>query len=114
MTIDKTVDTALSAVLANAWPVRLPPNPSWPAIEYEIESEPEEGWVMNGGYTQHVIDITLYARTKTELATYLPQIRTAMEAMVGYMSEEESGDAPYEDNPEVYGKFVSFRIRTQD
>ncbi len=114
MTIDADINTALSAVLANTWSVELPPRPTWPAIVFEIDSEPEDGWVMGGGYTQHVISVDLMALTKTELATYLPQIRTAMEAFTGYLDEEGSGDASYEKLPEVYGKFVNFRIRTQD
>lgn len=112
MTLDATLTAALSAVLANTWAVELPPEPTWPAIVFEIESETEGGWVAGAERWQHVVSVDIMALTKSELATYLPQIRTAMEAITGYMAEEDSGDADYEDLPDVYGKYINFRIRT--
>jgi hypothetical protein len=90
----------------------LPPEPTYPAIVFEIDSTPESGWVLGGGYTQHVITVTTFARTRTELATYKPAIQAAMEAITGYIAEEESGDADFEDLPGVYAFFQNFRIRT--
>ncbi len=112
MTLDATINTALSAVLANTWAVELPPEPTWPAIVFEIESVPEGTWVAGADRWQHVVSIDIMGLTKSELAAYLPQIRTAMEAVAGYMAEEESGDAEYENLPDVYGKYINFRIRT--
>lgn len=112
MTIGTTITTALTAVLANAWAVELPPEPEFPAIVFEIDSTPESNWVLGGGYTQHVITVTTFARTKTELAAYKTAIQSAMEAITGFITEEESGDASFEDLPGVYAYFQNFRIRT--
>lgn len=112
MTIGTTITTALTAVLANSWAVELPPEPTFPAIVFEIDSTPETDWVLGGGYTQHVITVTTFAYTKTELSTYKSSIQTAMEAITGFITEEESGDASFEELPGVYAYFQDFRIRT--
>lgn len=115
MTIASTVNTALSSVLANTWAVELPPDTTWPAIAFEIESTPERGWVQGGGYTQHVITVLLFAQTRAELATYKPQILSAMEGINSdpfrYLGDEESGDAEFEELPGVYACYQNFRIR---
>lgn len=112
MTIGATISTALTAVLANSWAVELPPETAYPAIVFEIDSTPETDWVLGGGYTQHVVTVTTFARTRTELATYKASIQQAMEALTGFIAEEESGDAAFEDLPGVYAFFQNFRIRT--
>jgi len=112
MTIGTTVNTALTAVLANCWAVELPPDPTFPAIAFEIESTPESDWVLGGGYTQHVITVVTFAYTKTELSTFKTSIQTEMEAITGFITEEESGDASFEELPGVYAYFQNFRIRT--
>ncbi|MBY0474216.1 MAG: hypothetical protein K2Q13_04030 [Nitrosomonas sp.] len=112
MTIGATINTALTAVLVNSWAVELPPEPTFPAITFEIDSTPESDWVIGGGYTQHVITVTTFAYTKTELATYKASIQAAMEIIDGFITEEESGDAAFEDLPGVYAYFQDFRIRT--
>lgn len=112
MTIGTTITTALTAVLANSWAVELPPEPTFPAIVFEIDSTPETDWVLGGGYTQHVITVTTFAYTKTELSTYKASIQTAMEAIIGFITEEESGDASFEELPGVYAYYQDFRIRT--
>ncbi len=112
MTIGTTINTALTAVLANAWAAELPPEPVFPAIVFEIDSTPETGWVLGGGYTQHVVSVYSFAHTKTELATLRPSIQAAMELIEGFITEEESGDAQFEDLPGVYAYYQNFRIRT--
>lgn len=112
MTIGTTINTALTAVLANTWAVELPPEPEFPAIVFEIDSTPETGWVLGAGYTQHVITVTTLAYTRTELMALAASIQSAMEAITGFITEEESGDASFEDLPGVYGYFQNFRIRT--
>jgi len=111
MTLDETITSVLSAVLANTWAVEQP-EPIWPAIVFEIESEDEKNWVKGAKRTQHVVTVHLMSRSRLDFETYLPQIRTAMEAVTGWMGEEGSGDAEYEDLPDVYGKYIEFRIRT--
>lgn len=112
MTIGTTINTALTAVLANTWAVELPPEPTFPAIVFEIDSTPETGWVLGAGYTQHVITVTTLAYTRTELMTLAASIQSAIETVTGFITEEESGDAQFEELPGVYGYFQNFRIRT--
>lgn len=113
MTIGTTITTALTAVLANSWADTLPPEPTFPALVFEIDSAPESDWVLGGGYTQHVVTVVTFAYTKTELATLSASIQTAIEAIAGFITEEESGSAQFEELPGVYAYFQNFRIRTQ-
>lgn len=112
MTIHASVLTALSAVLPNTWAVELPVEPAWPALVFDVTTTPETGWVLGGGYDQHVVAVVILARSRTEIATYRPQIETALQAIAGYMADEEHGDAEYQDDPSVYAYFMNFRIRT--
>lgn len=112
MTIGTTITTALTAVLVNSWADTLPPEPTFPAIVFEIDSVPESDWVLGGGYTQHVITVTALSYTKTELATISASIQSAIELIVGFITEEESGTAQFEELPGVYAYFQNFRIRT--
>jgi hypothetical protein len=112
MTIGTTINTALTAVLENAWAVELPPEPTFPAIVFEIDSTPETDWVLGAGYTQHVITVTTLAYTRAELMALAASIQSAVEVVTGFITEEESGDAQFEDLPGVYGYFQNFRIRT--
>ena len=113
MTIQATVTAALSAVLANTWAVELPVEPTWPAIVFDIDSTPEDRWVLGGGYDQHLVAVVILARERTEIATLRPQIEAALQAIPGYMADEEHGDADYADDPSVYAYFMNFRIRTR-
>lgn len=112
MTIHADVTTALSAVLSNTWATELPTKPTWPAIVFDVDTTPEKGWVLGGGYDQHVVAVVVLAKARTEIAAFKPQIEAALQALPGYMADEESGDADYEDDPSVYGYFMNFRIRT--
>ncbi len=67
----------------------------------------------DNGYTQHVVTVTTFAYTKTELATLAASIPSAIEAITGFITEEESGSAQFEELPGVYAYFQNFRIRTQ-
>lgn len=112
MTIWTTINTTLTSVLANTWAVELPPEPIFPAIVFEIDSVPESGWVLGGGYTQHVVTVTTFSHTKAELMSLVNQVHVAFEAVTGFITEEESGDAVFEDLAGVYAYFQDFRIRT--
>ena len=112
MTIGETVKGIVDQVLANSWAVELPPNPAFPAITFEIDSAPESGWVLGGGYTQHIITVTTFSYTKAELISLVGQVHLAFEAVTGFITEEESGDAVFEDMVGVYAYFQNFRIRT--
>lgn len=111
MTIKQTINTALSAVLANTWAIELPPDVAFPAIVFDIETTPEQQWVQGGGYDQHTVGVVIYAKTLTELDTLKPQVDAALEAIPGYMLDGERGDADYEDDASVYGFYSNHVIR---
>jgi hypothetical protein len=112
MTIKQSVYAALAAVLANSHAGELPPRPTWPAITFEVDTTPEDTWVMGGGYDQHVVTVVTLATTVAAIDGYKPQIKAALSALSGYMADEDHGDAEYEDDPNVYAYFQNFRIRT--
>lgn len=112
MTIGSSIKTALESVLANSWAVELPVDPDFPAIVYEVDSTPETDWVIGGGYTQHVVTVTSFSYQKSELMTLVAAIQASIEQITGFITEEESGDANFEELPSVYAYFQNFRIRT--
>lgn len=118
MTIHETVNAALSAALANTWAVELPPDPTWPAAVFDIDSAPEPGWAApGGGYVAHELNVIVMAETIEELDELLPgegagPLRDAVEALDSYQYEEDSGDADYEGDAKVYARFLTVRLRT--
>jgi hypothetical protein len=111
MTIHADIVAVLTPILANTWAVELPEQPSWPAIVFDVDTDPEQGWVLGGGYDQHTVAIVTLAKTRTELATLQTLVDAAMEALPGYLRDEDRGDADYEDDPSVYAYFSNFVIR---
>ncbi len=61
---------------------------------------------------RHAVAVTVMAKGKAELTSYLSQIRTAIETVTGYMKETERGDAGYQRESRVYAAFINFEIRT--
>lgn len=106
---------ALSPLLANTFAVQLPPNPTFPAIVFQVESEEETGWPAGAGYEQHEVAVLIIAPNLTAIDTLKPQIVAAIEGMPGatYLGRESEGDADYEADPEQYGYFLVFRVRTR-
>ncbi|MFC7518695.1 hypothetical protein ACFQUU_27160 [Herbaspirillum sp. GCM10030257] len=113
MTIEESVYTALHAVLPNTHAVELPKRPTWPAILFDIESTPEDGWGVAVTYEQHVIAVVTFGRSLAAIKAMRASITAAMEAIPGYMAAEDHGDADYEGDPEVYAYFQNYRIRTR-
>jgi hypothetical protein len=113
-TVHALVTTALSAVLSNTWAIELPPEPSFPAIVFAIDTEQEEAWCMGGGYDQHLVTVTLLYDDFDALDAAKPLVRAAMEGIGGpvFMFEEASGDASFEDLPDVFAYAMTFRLRT--
>lgn len=117
MTVHQLLTTALTAALPNTWAVELPPIPVWPAAVFDVDSQPEPQWCAGGGYTQHDVNIVVMARTLEELDALLPvggagPLRAALEAMPAYQYEDDSGDADYEADPEIYARYLTVRLRT--
>jgi hypothetical protein len=111
MTINTATLAALTPVLSNTWAVELPERPTWPAILFEVKTEPEQTWVLGGGYDQHILTVVTMAKDLDEIEALKPQIKAAMAAIDGFMFAEDEGDAEYEGDPEVFGYFQGFRIR---
>lgn len=104
---------ALTSVLHNCWAVELPPAPTFPAAVFRIDSEPEDNWCAEGGYDQHSVDIFVLAKTLAQAEALRSQISAALEALPETMFEESRGDAPYEDDPNVFALTLSYKIRTR-
>lgn len=113
MTIDEIINAALSSVLPNTHSVELPDRPIWPAFVFEINSTPESGWVLGGGYDQHEIMVSTLARSKREINALKVQIVAALEVLDGYLGEEFAGDADYQGEAGVYAYVQNFRLRTR-
>lgn len=113
MSIHTILASALNDVLPNSWSTELPPKPSWPAIVFNVSSEPEKGWVLGGGYDLHAVEVVILARTRAEISALQTAVAAAMEVLDGYMGDEESGDASYESDPQVYGYIMNFLVRTR-
>ena|SRR3990167_8418390 len=114
MTINSVVDAALSAVLANTWADELPENPTFPAIVFEIDTQPEESWVLGGGYNQHTVTIFILARSKAAITAaggLLQLVDAAMAQITGYMYDDGNGVAAYEDDASVYAHYTNYVIR---
>lgn len=113
MNIHEVLAIALESVLSNTWLTELPPKPTWPAIVFNVSSTPESGWVLGGGYDQNQVEVMIYARTRSEITSLQQLVLAAMEALPGYMGDDEHGDVPYEQDPQLYAYVMNFVIRTR-
>lgn len=113
MSIRTTLTTALTAVLPNSWLVELPPVPVWPAIVFQVDSEPEPGWCLGANYIAHAVNVVMLGRDADALDALEAQVRSALEGLEAFQYEEDSGDADYEPDPEVYGRYINARFRTR-
>ena len=111
MSIKTNLTTVLSTVLANTWAIELPVNATYPALVFDIETTPEQQWVLGGGYDQHTVTVLIYAKTLAEIDTLKASVDTALEAMAGYMLDGDRGDANYEDDASIYAYYCTHVIR---
>ncbi len=117
MTVHEIITAALVPAMPNTWARELPPDPVWPALVFDVDSEPEEAWSMAGGYTAHDVNVLVMATTMEELDVLLPldgggPLRAALEGLEHYQYEDESGDADYEPDPRIYARYLTVRLRT--
>lgn len=112
MSIKTTILGLLTPVCTNTWAIELPSSPAWPAVVFDIDTDPEDQWTLGGGYDQHVINVVVLAPTLSEIEALLPPIRAALNAHPQSMGIEDEGDAEYERSPQVYGYYVTARFRT--
>lgn len=109
--IKQIVLNALKPVLQNVWAVELPLNPTWPAIVFDIETQPETGWCLGGGYEQHIISVVILAKKLSEIETLQQQVAQAMKVIEGYLIDGEHGDGEYESDASVYAYFSNHTVR---
>ncbi|WP_298235912.1 hypothetical protein [uncultured Azohydromonas sp.] len=112
MSIKSLVLGLLTPILDNTWAVELPPDPAWPAVVFDIATEPEDGWVMGGGYDQHGVTVIVLARTQGEIEALVQPIRAALEGHEQSMGIQSHGDADYEPDPAVYAYHLTAILRT--
>jgi hypothetical protein len=113
MSVEELVYAALCGVLSNTHAVELPERPTWPALVFEIDTNPEKGWVAGGGYDQHELVVSTLARSKAEIIALRQQVQAAISALPGFMEDEFSGDADFQGEAGVYAYVQNFRLRTR-
>lgn len=118
MSVYQDVLTALKVALPNTWAVELPPRPQWPAAVFKVESVPEQGWVAGVAYVRHSVHLVVLSPDMDVLDTLLPMgsggpFRSALEALDAYQFEDSAGDADYEPDPKIYGRYLIVELRTQ-
>lgn len=113
LSIRQRVYEALAAVLPNTHAVELPERPTWPALVFEIDVEPETGWVMGGGYNQNDIAVMTFSRSQDEIEQLTGQVLAAISSLDGFLGDEFSGDADYQGDADVYAYVQNFRVRTR-
>lgn len=112
MNVHEAVNAAFSAVLPNTFRVELPPSPTWPSAVFDIDSVPEDAWCLNGGYDRHTVNLIILSPDADQIELFKPLFRIAAITVPGYMYEDDYGDADYEPDPNVYGYFMTFVVRT--
>ena len=78
---------------------------------FDVHTVPEQGWPVGVVYEQHTVAVVIMARTKAEITAFLPQIDAAIQAITGYLRDEDRGDAGYEADADVYAYFTNYVIR---
>ena len=117
VSIHQAIADALADAWPNCWAIELPPAPTFPAVVFDVDSEPEPQWCIGGGYVQHDVNVVAVARDLDELDVLLPLVgggtlRPALEQLPAYQYEEACGDADYEPDPQLYARFLTVRLRT--
>jgi len=111
--ISERVYQALSAVEPNTYAVQLPDEPTWPALVFEISSNPEPGWVKDGGYDQNDIVVMTFSRSREQIVALKAAILDAISALDGFLGDEFAGDAAYQGEADVYAYVQNFQVRTR-
>ena len=118
MSVHATILAALEPVLQNTWAIELPPEPTFPAIVFDLDSKPEDAWCHGAGYDRHSLNVIAIAPNLQGALYLIPSgaggpVRAALEALGPlYMFEEDSGDADYEPDARLYARFLTVQLRT--
>ncbi len=111
MSKQQDIAALIKTVEANSWAIELPQTPTFPAAAFDIDVQPERRWVLGVDYARFFVTIYLYNKSKAAIMVTAASMRSAFEAFDGYIEETDSGDASYEDFPNVYGYFMNFTVR---
>jgi hypothetical protein len=112
MSVRPAVLALLEPICANAWAVELPHDPQWPAIVFDIDTQPEDQWCYGGGYDRHAVSVVILARTLGEIEALAAGVRAALDGHPQSLGVEDEGDADYERDPAVYAYYVAAVLRT--
>ena len=112
--VDLLVLSAVSGVVANCWAVELPPDPAFPAAVFEVDSEPESGWVSLGVAvrTLHTVTVVVMARERALCKSLASGVRSALEAQDCFFEAKSFGDADYERDASVFAQYLTVVFRT--
>jgi len=113
ISINARVYEALAAVEPNTHAVELPDEPTWPALVFEISSNPEPGWVKDGGYDQNDIVVMTFSRSREQIINLKAAVLQAISALDGFLGDEFAGDADYQGEAGVYAYVQNFQVRTR-
>jgi hypothetical protein len=116
-TFTRTIYEALSAILPNTWPHQLPPNPTYPVIVFDVDTTPEKGWSTGGAgaaYSQNEVSVLTIGDDLDVVEALQSQIAAALAGVEGFLSEEGSGNAEFEEDPQAYGRFQTVIIRSRN
>lgn len=113
MTMNELLLSLLAPICDSAWAVELPHSPTWPAVVFDVDTQPEQGWSWGTGYDVHTSSLLVLGPDLDAITALATQIRDACEADPQCMGVESHGDADYEADPQIYGKFITvvFRLR---
>ncbi|MGW8391117.1 hypothetical protein [Pseudoduganella sp. HUAS MS19] len=112
-TIEEIVSAALVSVLPNTHAVALPASVTWPALVFKIDTAPESRWVLGGGYAQHEVKVSTFARSRSEINDLKERNLAALEVLDEFLGDGLSGDAEYQLETGVYVYVQNFRLRTR-
>ena len=111
MTLHEDIFALISSVEPNAYATEPPQEPTFPLAVFDVEIQPERGWVFGADYGQYFVTVYLFNTSKSALMIKAHAMRTAFSAHTSYLHEEESGDAQFEEWPNVFSYFMTFRLR---
>ena len=111
MSKQQDIAALIISVQPNSWAIELPQTPTFPAASFDIDVRPERTWVLGADYARFFVSVMLYDKSKTNIMVTASAMRAAFLTLEGFIEETESGDASFEDYPNLYGYFLNFTVR---
>lgn len=111
MAIEEEIFTLIKSVESNAHASEPPQEPTFPLAVFDIDVQPERNWVFGADYAQYLVTVYLFDQSKSALMSKVQSMRAAFNLDAKFLHEEESGDAQFEEWPNVFSYFMNFRLR---